>query len=76
MIRTWLCQHLPWHRCVIEKRVSDQSSKLTCSCGRQYAVNHVMGVILPWDDDFAEMYARFDRRQAAMSRSPQDKATP
>lgn len=60
MLWVWLCQRLPWHHWVIEKRVSERSRKLTCSCGRQYAVNDHMGVILPWDDDFAEMYARFD----------------
>lgn len=63
MLWTWLCQRLPWHHWVIEKHVSDQSRKLTCSCGRQYACNDAMGIILPWDEQFAEMYARFERRR-------------
>jgi hypothetical protein len=45
----WACTNLPWHRFVIRKRVSDQSEKITCSCGRSYAMNHNLGVILPWE---------------------------
>ena len=65
MIWTFLCQRLPWHHWVMEKRVSEQSRQLTCSCGRQYAANDSMGVILPWDQDLADMYARFARRRAS-----------
>ena len=46
----WSCTHLPWHRFVIRRRVSEQSEKVTCSCGRSYGINHDVRVILPWDD--------------------------
>lgn len=62
LLRTWFCQR--FHNVAIEKRVSEQSRKLTCSCGRQYACHDWMGVIVPWSEEFAEMYARFDRHRS------------
>jgi hypothetical protein len=67
----WLCTHLPWHRFVIRKRVSEQSEKITCSCGRAYGMNHNVRAILPWDD-VKEFYERKDRRHA---RTPQETET-
>lgn len=60
MLWAFLCQRLPWHHWVIEKQLSGAGRKLTCSCGRQYAVHDGMGVILPWDSDFEKFYAEND----------------
>ena len=51
------CQNMPWHYWVIEKRLSEMSIKLTCSCGKQYAVHEGIGIILPWDREFEAFYA-------------------
>jgi hypothetical protein len=49
-LRGWLCLVLPWHKFVVKERVSIQSEYLRCSCGKEYGINHDVGVILPWDD--------------------------
>jgi hypothetical protein len=46
----WLCNHLPWHKWASRKKLSDDSERLTCSCGRMYGMNHNVRTILPWDD--------------------------
>ena len=46
----WLCNHLPWHKWIARKKLSSDSERLTCSCGRMYGMNHHVRTILPWDD--------------------------
>lgn len=48
MIQMWLCLRMPWHRWVKREPVSSISDKVTCSCGRQYGMNHSERIILPW----------------------------
>jgi len=48
--RMWWC-FSGWsrHRIVTRWRLTQQSEKLTCSCGRSYGMNHDAQAILPWD---------------------------
>jgi hypothetical protein len=50
MFRMWWCLRAPWHRWVKREPVSGVSDKLTCSCGREYGMNHSERIILPWGD--------------------------
>jgi hypothetical protein len=43
------CFYLPWHHIITRWRLTEQSEKLTCSCGRAYGINHDARVVLPWD---------------------------
>ena len=61
MFWAFLCQRLPWHRWVIVKPLPPNCSKLTCSCGRKYGVNHHLGIILPWDRELEEMHEQTQR---------------
>jgi hypothetical protein len=58
------CMSMPWHHWRIVRPVSDQANKMQCECcGRFWANNHRMQIVLPWDEDFAEFYARRERKR-------------
>ena len=65
MFRMWLCLRLPWHEFVMQKQVSPFSERLTCSCGRMYAVNHSTGIMLPWHH-VEGFYRMKEERRAAL----------
>lgn len=70
----WRCALLWWHKIVAKSWVSGQSQYFRCSCGREYAINHDVRCVLPWDsvrslyvdspcaNDFAVMAAERNRR--------------
>lgn len=40
--------------------ISFQSEKMKCkSCGKKFAVNHHLGLVIPWKDDVAGFYKEF-----------------
>lgn len=54
---TWLCSLLPWHRWLSSSFwVSERVEIKMCSCGRQYAVNHSMQAVIPYDVETKAFY--------------------
>lgn len=49
-LRMLLCLYPPWHKWKRVRWLSERSSLARCSCGRQYAMNHDVGIILPWEN--------------------------
>lgn len=45
------CLWMPWHRWRISRQLSRQCQQLECTyCGRLFAINHDVQVLLVWDD--------------------------
>ena len=49
-----LCIILPWHKLKMGKHFSKDRKKVSCSCGKLYAMNYKLKSFLPWDCDFFE----------------------
>lgn len=43
-----LCFWLSWHKIIFRYKLSRDSEYLRCSCGKDFAMNHHVRVILPW----------------------------
>jgi hypothetical protein len=57
------CMSMPWHRWRKVRAVSEQADKLQCECcGRFWADNHRMRIMLPWDT-VRELYERRETKQ-------------
>lgn len=53
----WRCLYLPWHRFLFGSFwVSERAEVITCSCGRQYAVNHELRAVIAYDDEVKAFY--------------------
>lgn len=56
----WRCRYLPWHRFPVSffpiPNSPNNCEVYMCSCGREYAVNHVERQIIPWDDETKAFY--------------------
>ena len=54
------------HRYVLEKRLSRTSRKIGCTrCGKQWAMNDDCQILLPWDEDFEQVYAELEKFKEA-----------
>lgn len=57
MIGKWLCA-LTLHPRLEVIQTFGQAQHIGCPrCGRHYAIHHGLRMILPWDADFAKLYA-------------------
>jgi hypothetical protein len=43
------CFSLSWHHIVSRWPLTEQSEKVTCSCGKSFGINHAVQIVLPWD---------------------------
>jgi len=53
------CHWFPWHKLVSFRPIQESPSNAevyTCSCGREYAVNHFERLIIPWDKRTQDFY--------------------
>lgn len=60
----WRCRLLPWHKLASWRPIPESPSGAeiySCTCGREYAVNHFERLIIPWDRRTQEFYAMLKR---------------
>jgi hypothetical protein len=65
----WPCFVLPWHRLYVVEEFDQDCRKLRCSCGRAYHMNDRVKLVVPWDDEFEELYDEHKSRQTGNARS-------
>ena len=57
IINCFLCGLLG-HRYVKERNLSKECRKIGCTrCSRKWAMNRAIEILIPWDDEFEELYA-------------------
>jgi hypothetical protein len=55
-----LCFAWPWHKLRVMENLSENCQRICCKrCGRQYAINHDVRVVLPWDNELEQFYREF-----------------
>lgn len=55
------------HKYKFVERISDQSDKVECTrCGKLFAINYNVRVILPWDRELEKFYEQMEEFKAAL----------
>jgi hypothetical protein len=57
----WRCLWLPWHRVLAGSFwVSEVAQVGTCSCGRQFVLNHDVRAVIPYDEKTKAFYSQLN----------------
>lgn len=50
------------HELVLVEKISFQSVKMKCvNCNNEFAVNHFLGLVIPWDEKVNEFYEDYNK---------------